>query len=100
MPVERLLRAIRLRNAGKGFIDKVYHWTIDFPFYITRSIRHGVDGIISNRPDNVRMVVESPEFRNTLKVADITDNPWQNFNRGLEDVEVDRDTTPELLGGE
>ncbi|XP_077564093.1 dermonecrotic toxin LspaSicTox-alphaIA1i-like [Haemaphysalis longicornis] len=100
MPVERLLRAIRLRNAGKGFIDKVYHWTIDFPFYITRSIRHGVDGIISNRPDNVRMVVESPEFRNILKVADITDNPWQNFNRGLEDVEVHRDTTPELLGGE
>lgn len=100
MPVERLLKAVRLRNARNGFVDKVYHWTIDFPYYITKSIRHGVDGIITNRPENVRMVVESDQFRNTLKVADINDNPWANFILGPGEMEEDRDTNPEILGAE
>lgn len=100
MPVDRLLKAIRWRNTKKGYMDKVYHWTIDLPYFITKSIRHGVDGIITNRPENVRKVLESAAFRDSFKVADASDSPWTRFYENPEDVKKDTDTSPEILGGE
>lgn len=100
MPVDRLLKAIRWRNSKKGYMDKVYHWTIDLPYFIIKSIKHGVDGIITNRPENVRKVVESAMFRDTLKVADTNDSPWTRFYESPEDVREDTDTAPMMLGGE
>lgn len=100
MPVNRLLQAIRWRNTKKGYMDKVYHWTIDLPYFIAKSIRHGVDGIITNRPENVRSVLESAAFRDKLKVADFNDSPWTRFYESSEDLKQDTDTSPEILGAE
>lgn len=100
MPVDRLLKAIRWRDTDRGYMDKVYHWTIDLPYFIAKSIRHGVDGIITNRPENVRKVVESATFRGSHKVADARDSPWTRFHEYPEDLKEDTDTSPEILGGE
>ncbi|MGI8476059.1 MAG: glycerophosphodiester phosphodiesterase [Thermomicrobiales bacterium] len=45
----------RCHAAGLG----VYAWTVDRPAHIDRVIGHGVDGIISNRPDLVRERLET-----------------------------------------
>lgn len=45
----------RCHAAGLG----VYAWTVDRPAHIDRVIGHGVDGIISNRPDLVRERVDA-----------------------------------------
>ncbi|XP_077551287.1 dermonecrotic toxin SPH-like [Haemaphysalis longicornis] len=100
MPVDRLLKAIKWRDTKKGYMDKVYHWTIDLPYFIRKSIRHGVDGIVTNRPENVRKVVESAMFRNKLKVADANDSPWTRFYESPQDDEEDTDTDPIMLGAE
>ncbi|XP_077564988.1 dermonecrotic toxin LhSicTox-alphaIA2biv-like isoform X2 [Haemaphysalis longicornis] len=100
MPVDRLVKAIRWRNTDKGYMDKVYQWTIDLPYFIRKSIRHGVDGIITNRPENVRKVVESAMFRNRVKVADASDSPWTRFHERSGDEQEDTDNSPMMLGAE
>ncbi|XP_037525715.2 dermonecrotic toxin SPH [Rhipicephalus sanguineus] len=87
MPLDRLLKTIKLRESKHGYVDKVYHWTIDLPVYIENSIWLGVDGIITNVPMNVYRVVTSQRFRGRLRVANIKDNPWQKIPRGREEIE-------------
>ncbi|KAH6924769.1 hypothetical protein HPB50_024195 [Hyalomma asiaticum] len=86
-PLDRLLAVIKLRDREDGFVDKVYHWTIDLQFFIEESIRLGVDGIISNAPSNVHRVVTSDKFRSRLKVADIGDDPWLKIPRSRDEIE-------------
>lgn len=39
---------------------KVYVWTVDSRSEMVRLMQMGVDGIITNRPDNLKVVVGSP----------------------------------------
>ncbi|XP_050048227.1 dermonecrotic toxin SPH-like [Dermacentor andersoni] len=89
MPVERLKAAVELRDSEDGYVDKVYHWTIDMPFYITDSIRLGVDGIITNNPSEVLRVVTSNLFRDSLRVADMGDSPWLKIRRSALQIKQD-----------
>ncbi|KAL3226934.1 hypothetical protein MRX96_024446 [Rhipicephalus microplus] len=85
--IARMLKAaVKLRDSERGYIDKVYHWTIDLPFYIAKSVRLGVDGIITNQPHNVLGVVTSIFFQKRLKVATMKDSPWQRFRRSPQEV--------------
>ncbi|XP_077525265.1 dermonecrotic toxin LarSicTox-alphaIII1-like isoform X2 [Amblyomma americanum] len=99
VPIDRLVAAVKARDNKKGFMDKVYHWTVDLPLFIKKSINHGVDGIITNRPDNVLRVVTSAPYRKKLKVADITDSPWTRFSLYPQERRMDRDRESEVLGG-
>lgn len=80
IPEHRLIEAIKQRDRPGGYIDKVYYWTVDLPPYIANAIRVGIDGIITNKPYNVRDVVVN-EFANQLRVAGAGDNPWKKFRR-------------------
>uniref|UniRef100_G3MSS6 GP-PDE domain-containing protein n=1 Tax=Amblyomma maculatum TaxID=34609 RepID=G3MSS6_AMBMU len=97
--VNRLLSAVKARDSNKGYMDKVYHWTVDLPHYIKKSIGHGVDGIVTNRPDNVLRVVKSKSYRNKLRLADMSDSPWTRFRRDATEVKQDTDRELEALGG-
>lgn len=99
VPVDRLVAAVRARDSKKGYMDKVYHWTVDMPHFIKVSIGHGVDGIITNRPDNVLRVVSSAPYRKRLKIADISDSPWTRFIENTGEQKEDKDNEPEVLGG-
>lgn len=100
MPVDRLREAVKLRDSKNGYIDKVYHWTIDLPFYIEKSIRLGVDGIITNQPHNVLGVVTSIFFQKRLKVASMKDSPWDKIPRTPREVaEDEKDTDNKIVGG-
>uniref|UniRef100_A0A224YNW1 Sphingomyelinase n=1 Tax=Rhipicephalus zambeziensis TaxID=60191 RepID=A0A224YNW1_9ACAR len=100
MPVDRLKAAVKLRDSERGYIDKVYHWTIDLPFYIEKSVRLGVDGIITNQPHNVLGVVTSIFFQKRLKVASMKDSPWQKIRRTPREVlEDEGDTDTNIIAG-
>ncbi|KAH6929768.1 hypothetical protein HPB50_005855 [Hyalomma asiaticum] len=97
VPVGRLVEAVKARDSRKGYMDKVYHWTVDLPHFIKKSIEHGVDGIITNRPDNVLHVLNSTPYSELLKVADFRDSPWTRYIEPA--VKKDTDRTTEVLGG-
>lgn len=97
VPVGRLVEAVKARDSRKGYMDKVYHWTVDLPHFIKKSIEHGVDGIITNRPDNVLHVLNSTPYSELLKVADLRDSPWTRYIEPA--VKKDTDRTTEVLGG-
>uniref|UniRef100_A0A131YPR6 Sphingomyelinase n=1 Tax=Rhipicephalus appendiculatus TaxID=34631 RepID=A0A131YPR6_RHIAP len=97
VPVGRLLEAVKARDSQKGYMDKVYHWTVDLPHFIRKSVEHGVDGIITNRPDNVLQVLNSTPYSELLKVADFSDSPWTRFIEPMLRNDTDRNT--EVLGG-
>lgn len=101
MPVDRLKAAVKLRDSEDGYVDKVYHWTIDLPYYIEKSIRLGVDGIITNQPHNVLSVVTSIFFQNRLKVASVNDSPWEKVRRSpSEAIEDEEDMDTNIIGGD
>ncbi|XP_037278113.2 dermonecrotic toxin LspaSicTox-alphaIA1i [Rhipicephalus microplus] len=97
VPVARLRQAVKARDNRKGYMDKVYHWTVDLPHFIRKSVEHGVDGIITNRPDNVLQVLNSTPYSELLKVADFNDSPWTRFIEPMLRNETERDM--EVLGG-
>ncbi|KAL1439468.1 hypothetical protein MTO96_010159 [Rhipicephalus appendiculatus] len=99
-PLDSIAPAVKLRDSERGYIDKVYHWTIDLPFYIEKSVRLGVDGIITNQPHNVLGVVTSIFFQKRLKVASMKDSPWQKIRRTPREVlEDEGDTDTNIVGG-
>lgn len=72
----RLRHAIRIRDSGSGFIEKVYDWTLDQTTHIRRSLRAGVDGIITNFPERVVAVMQEKEFKDKYRLATADDNPF------------------------
>ncbi|XP_054933816.1 dermonecrotic toxin SPH-like isoform X2 [Dermacentor andersoni] len=101
MPVDRLKAAVKLRDSEDGYVDKVYHWTIDLPYYIEKSVRLGVDGIITNQPHNVLGVVTSIFFQDRLRVASVNDSPWERVRRSPSEViEDEEDMDTNIIGGE
>ncbi|XP_054927261.1 dermonecrotic toxin SPH-like isoform X3 [Dermacentor andersoni] len=96
LPTERLIEAIKQRDRPGGSIDKVYYWTVDLPAYIADAIKIGIDGIITNRPDNAFYVVVH-EFANQLRVAGAGDNPWKKFRRHLKEATNEVDANTDIL---
>ncbi|XP_054709227.1 dermonecrotic toxin StSicTox-betaIB1i-like [Uloborus diversus] len=72
----RLRHAIRIRDSGTGFIEKVYDWTVDITENIRRSLRSGVDAMITNFPERVISVLQEKEFRDKYRLASEEDSPF------------------------
>ncbi|XP_077490430.1 dermonecrotic toxin SPH-like isoform X1 [Amblyomma americanum] len=77
----RMRRVVANRdlNSADHYVDKAYHWTVDIPDQLRRSLRIGVDGIITNKPERLASIVTEREFRTKLRRATIDDNPWTRF---------------------
>ncbi|GFR33045.1 dermonecrotic toxin LiSicTox-betaIA1ii [Trichonephila clavata] len=78
----RLRHAVRIRDSGSGFIEKVYDWTVDTTSLIRRSLRSGVDGIITNFPERVVSVLQEQEFKDRYRLATADDNPFSRVSVG------------------
>ncbi|XP_055930382.1 dermonecrotic toxin SdSicTox-betaIIB1aiii-like [Argiope bruennichi] len=76
----RLRHAIRIRDSSAGFLEKVYDWTVDTTSVIRRSLRAGVDGLITNFPERVVSVLQEPEFRDKYRLATSDDNPFSKVH--------------------
>lgn len=61
---------------GNGYVDKAYAWTVDDPPTITRFIKFGIDGMITNRPDNVLKVINKSDIAPLVRPAGPEDSPW------------------------
>ncbi|XP_077485126.1 dermonecrotic toxin LarSicTox-alphaI-1-like [Amblyomma americanum] len=98
VPINRLVAAVKARDGSNGYMEQVYHWTVDYPHFI-KSIGHSVDGIVTNRPDNVLRVVKSQPYRSQLRIADTNDSPWTRFRPDAAELKEDTDRELEALGG-
>ncbi|KAK8786967.1 hypothetical protein V5799_023256 [Amblyomma americanum] len=80
-PAARLQSVIDNRDSEEpdGYVEKAYQWTVDLPKQLRRSLRRGVDGIITNRPARMARIMEEDEFKNTLRPANVSDSPWIRF---------------------
>lgn len=77
----RMNSIVKNRDAGEAssYVDKAYQWTIDIPDQLRLSLRRNVDGIITNMPHRLASVLKESEFRNTLRPANASDNPWTRY---------------------
>ncbi|XP_065298567.1 dermonecrotic toxin SPH-like isoform X2 [Dermacentor albipictus] len=64
---------------GGGYVDKAYAWTVDDPPTIKRFIKIGIDGMITNRPDNVLKVIGKSEIAALVRPAGPEDSPWSRI---------------------
>ncbi|KAH6943372.1 hypothetical protein HPB50_020530 [Hyalomma asiaticum] len=61
------------------YVEKAYQWTVDLPKQMRRSLRRGVDGIITNKPQRLARIIQEGEFNATLRPANVADSPWTRF---------------------
>ncbi|XP_049522896.1 dermonecrotic toxin SPH isoform X3 [Dermacentor silvarum] len=64
---------------GNGYVDKAYAWTVDDNPTITRFIKLGIDGMITNRPDNVLKVINNSDIAPLVRPAGPEDSPWNRI---------------------
>lgn len=78
---DRLQSVIDNRDSEgrERYIEKAYDWTLDMPEELRRSLRRGVDGIITNKPDRMATIMQEDEFKEALRPANVSDNPWARF---------------------
>ncbi|XP_077490428.1 dermonecrotic toxin SPH-like [Amblyomma americanum] len=78
---DRLQSVIDNRDSDgpEHYVEKAYDWTLDMPEEIRRSLRRGVDGIITNKPERMAVIMQEDEFKDTLRPANVSDNPWIPF---------------------
>lgn len=83
-PPARLQRVIddRESEGAESYVDKAYQWTVDLPKQLRRSLRRGVDGIITNRPERLKSILQEEEFKSKLRLATSADSPWSRFGGG------------------
>lgn len=79
--VNRLQTMLDQRDSrGKNrYAKKVYHWVIDVPISMKRSLQRGVDAIVTNRPGRLYRVL-TRALNDTHRLATIVDNPWMYFD--------------------
>ncbi|OQR73858.1 sphingomyelin phosphodiesterase-like [Tropilaelaps mercedesae] len=77
-PDSRLREAIDLRDATKGYVTKVYHWTIDLTSALENSLHSGVDGIITNHPERINSLIKYA-YAARYRMANQTDSPWEKI---------------------
>ncbi|GIY05903.1 dermonecrotic toxin LspaSicTox-alphaIA1i [Caerostris darwini] len=78
---KRLKEEFADRDSNKGFIEKVYQWTIDSKLLMRTALRLSVDGFITNRPKSLIQVLQEPEFEMDFRVASVKDNPFEKYTR-------------------
>lgn len=83
-PPARLQSVIDDRDSEgtESYVDKAYQWTVDLPKQLRRSLRRGVDGIITNRPARLKSILKEEEFKSKLREATAADSPWRRFGGG------------------
>jgi glycerophosphoryl diester phosphodiesterase len=54
-------------------IKKVYFWTVDNSVNQRQALDYGVDGIISNWPSRVRIIIQSPPYNRYYRMASPND---------------------------
>lgn len=74
--IRRLRQAVRIRDSDDGYIDKAYDWTVDITANIRRSLRLGVDAILTNFPERIISVLQEDEFKDKYRLATADDNPF------------------------
>ncbi|GIY21156.1 dermonecrotic toxin LcsSicTox-betaIC1 [Caerostris extrusa] len=78
-PDGRLRRAVLIRDSRKGHINKVYHWTIDLKLRMRLSLNLGVDGMITNDPDDLLEVIQESYYSDTYRLATLDDDPFVRY---------------------
>ncbi|GFY71447.1 dermonecrotic toxin Hl-PLD1 [Trichonephila inaurata madagascariensis] len=78
-PDGRLRRAVFIRDSKNGFISKVYHWTIDLKIRMRSSLSLGVDGMITNDPEDLLDVIQEPYYAESFRLANIGDDPFIKY---------------------
>lgn len=81
-----LKRLLSNRDSKAGFIRKVYDWTVDKDSLARKSLRLGVDGMITNKPGVLVQVLGEVEFQQGFRLATIEDDPFDCFDRGWLDA--------------
>lgn len=79
---DRLREALQIRDSPNGFINKVYHWTIDSRGRMRMSLHLGVDGMITNLPEDLIDVLNEDPFSSNFRIATPKDNPFSKFHPG------------------
>lgn len=78
-PDGRLRRAVAVRDSRSGYPQKVYHWTIDLKLRMRLSLNIGVDGMITNDPDDLLAVLQESYYRNEYRLATPADDPFARY---------------------
>ncbi|KFM76547.1 Sphingomyelin phosphodiesterase D LrSicTox-alphaIB1, partial [Stegodyphus mimosarum] len=78
-PDGRLRRALDIRDSDDSYISKVYHWTIDLKIRMRLSLNLGVDGMITNDPDDLIEVLQESYYRDDFRLATPDDDPFARF---------------------
>uniref|UniRef100_G3MT02 GP-PDE domain-containing protein n=1 Tax=Amblyomma maculatum TaxID=34609 RepID=G3MT02_AMBMU len=60
------------------YIQKVYHRTVDLPEQMERSLRRGVDAIITNRPGRLNHLIKY-KYHPMMRLATLDDDPFVRF---------------------
>lgn len=79
-PDGRLRRAVGMRENENNSMKKVYHWTIDLKLRMRLSLNLGIDGMITNDPDDLVEVLEESYYRNEYRIATPDDDPFTRFS--------------------
>jgi hypothetical protein len=61
------------RRDQTGKIKKAYFWTVDQPVNQRQALDYGVDGIISNWPSRVRVIIQDPPYNRYYRLASPND---------------------------
>ncbi|KAH8037761.1 hypothetical protein HPB51_017261 [Rhipicephalus microplus] len=80
-PAGRMNSIVRNRDSDEEscYVDKAYQWTIDIWDQLRLSLRRNVDAIITNMPHRLASILKESEFRNRLRPANASDNPWSRY---------------------
>nr|ANY30990.1 loxtox protein [Loxosceles similis] len=78
-PDQRLREELDARDAAEGYIDKVYHWTIDDKTRMRKSLDLEVDGMITNVPEKLVEILQEQQYANKFRLATVDDDPFQKF---------------------
>ncbi|XP_077534092.1 dermonecrotic toxin SPH-like isoform X2 [Haemaphysalis longicornis] len=64
------------------YVDKAYAWTVDTPHTIETMIKLGLDGMITNKPENVLKVMKQDDVAPLVRPAGPQDSPWTRVVTG------------------
>ncbi|XP_077534468.1 dermonecrotic toxin SPH-like [Haemaphysalis longicornis] len=64
------------QSTNCDYVDKAYVWTVDTPVTIEKMIRLGLDGITTNKPENVLEVITKTDVADLVRLAGPEDSPW------------------------
>nr|ANY30970.1 loxtox protein [Loxosceles similis] len=77
---DRIKQCVNARDSG-NLINKVYFWTADKASTIRGALDEGVDGIMTNHPNNVNDVLKEDAYSSKFRYANIDDNPWLTIKK-------------------